>query len=69
MDVLELIEAGDSVVTIGTPAAKGRLSGVDVQATERPFSGGKIIRIDLVGDRGPALRTVGLTTDAVGEVG
>jgi len=63
VEVLEMVEAGDSVVVIQRNAARGRASGVEVgspsAASVVTFRGGRVIRMDVVESREAALRLVG----------
>ena len=64
IDVFELIEAGDSVISVHTGTARGRLSGARVEGLHHAviftFRGGKIIRIDVGASRDEALEALGL---------
>jgi ketosteroid isomerase-like protein len=63
VEVLEMIEVGDSVVVMQRNAARGRASGVEVgspsAASVVTFRAGRVIRMDVVESREVALRLVG----------
>lgn len=63
VEVLEMIEVGDSVVVMQRNAARGRASGVEVgspsAASVVTFRAGRVIRMDVVESRAVALRIVG----------
>jgi len=63
--LIELIDAGDSVVAIHDARARGRQSGAEVErrsiAVIITMRGGKIIRIDHPSDVDEALEAVGLS--------
>jgi ketosteroid isomerase-like protein len=65
MELKEVIEAGDSVVAIHQPRARGRSSGAEVRSRSVPviftMRGGKVIRIDHPASRQAALEAVGLS--------
>jgi uncharacterized protein len=63
IEVVDLIEVGDSVVVIHRVRARGQRSGAEVVASEAAIftmRGGKIIRIDQFADRDEALEALGL---------
>ena len=64
IEVLELVEAGDSVVSIHRQTGRGHRSGIEVASPPvtaiLTFRGAKVIRIDLPGSREEALAAVGL---------
>lgn len=63
VEVLEMIEVGDSVIVLQRNAARGRASGAEVgsptAASVVTFRAGRVIRMDVVQSREVALRLVG----------
>ena len=62
-DMMEAIDAGDSVIVVGKTTVEGRRSKVKTEGlgvTIFTFRGGRIIRIDMLGSRDEALKAVGL---------
>lgn len=63
MEVEELIDAGDSVVTVIKMSATGSGSGIQLErqdASVSEFRDGKIVRIDYFNSKDQALASVGL---------
>ena len=62
-DLIEAMPVGDSVLTVQRNVARGRSSGVDVEAPGATnvvtFRGGRVIRFDIAESREAALRLLG----------
>jgi len=62
-DLLEVLDAGESVVTVGRWDARGRASGASVErvvATVWTLQDGRVVRVSIFGTRNEALQAVGL---------
>ena len=62
-DIVEAIDAGESVIVLNKSTVEGRLSKAKVESpfvVIFTFRGGRIIRIDMLGSRHEALQAVGL---------
>jgi ketosteroid isomerase-like protein len=66
VEIVELVDAGDSVLVTLDQRARGKESEVEVEIRSHnvyTFRGGKVIRIQLFTDREPALEAAGLTQE------
>jgi ketosteroid isomerase-like protein len=67
VEIVDIVDAGDSVLVTLDQRARGRGSEVEVEVRTynvHTFRDGKVIRMELFTERAPALAAAGLTADA-----